>query len=447
MTTMVRQAMGRLRGEGTVASLSRSAMVAILVQGVGLPLSYLLQLGLARWMGSQEYGLYQHALVWTMFLAVPAALGLRTTLIRFIPEYEVSERWGLLRGIVRQGQILPLALGGAVAVVGTAFVLWLPTLETMLQKLPFLLALWLAPLQALFNIQTAVCRAIRRIGAADSPTFIVRPVVLLGAAGALLLLTGYVSAILLIVVNAAVLLGAFAYQSRVFRRHLPPVARVTRPTHATREWLAVSMPLLLVEEFGLLLGKADMLMIGAFIGSESLGVYHVALRLAALVSFILTGFIAAVGPRISALYAQGNLAGLQRIASFVAHAVFWPSLAAGIVLIVFAEPMLQLFGTEFTIGRWPLVILVIGQLINTGTGAVWQLLALTGHHKLIARVVIWGAGINILLNAILIPLFGLIGAAIAWTVCALIVNVWMHQLVVHHVAIRPSIVSLFHHRS
>ena len=85
--------------------------------------------------------------------------------------------------------------------------------------------------------------------------------------------------------------------------------------------------------------------------------------------------------------------------------------AAG--LLVFGQRFLLIFGAEFTTGRAALSILSAGQLINVAMGAVGLLLVMTGHERDAAKGIGIGALLNIILNALMIPRWGLEGAAIA----------------------------------
>jgi O-antigen/teichoic acid export membrane protein len=148
-----------------------------------------------------------------------------------------------------------------------------------------------------------------------------------------------------------------------------------------------------------------------------------------------------VAPRFAALYAQGNRQGLQQLVATVAHWIFWPSLAIAIALIAFATPVLQLFGSEFATARWELSVLAIGQLVNTSVGSVGYLMMMTGHQDRAAAVFGIAALANLVLNAIAVPLFGTIGAAVATALTLAWWNLWLYRLVVRYLDVYPSVVS------
>ena len=105
------------------------------------------------------------------------------------------------------------------------------------------------------------------------------------------------------------------------------------------------------------------------------------------------------------------------------------------ILIVAADPVLTLFGEGFSVGRWALMILVLGQLVNAGMGPVGHLMNLTGHGRQSAVVYGTAAGVNVILNLLLIPRMGLEGAAVATAFSMVLWNLWLFVLVQRKVGI------------
>ena len=83
-------------------NLARGAGIAFLVQvsGVGLT-TYIVQIFLARWLGTAEFGVYEYVISLTLLLGIVGGLGLPTAVLRFIAEYQVTQQWQKLRGLIR----------------------------------------------------------------------------------------------------------------------------------------------------------------------------------------------------------------------------------------------------------------------------------------------------------------------------------------------------------
>ncbi|MFM6530575.1 MAG: oligosaccharide flippase family protein, partial [Dolichospermum sp.] len=75
----------------TFQGFTKDATIALVVQLSSLFITYLLQVLLARWMGKIEYGIYEYVMAWTLFLTIPAGLGLPRTTVRLIAEYKVNQ--------------------------------------------------------------------------------------------------------------------------------------------------------------------------------------------------------------------------------------------------------------------------------------------------------------------------------------------------------------------
>ena len=118
-------------------------------------------------------------------------------------------------------------------------------------------------------------------------------------------------------------------------------------------------------------------------------------------------------PMIAELYAQHRMAELQKLVTLAARGIFAFSLVIGVFLAILGEWLLGLFGPAFTAAYPALLILIVGMLVNSFVGPVGFLMMMTGHHREAALVLAVAALLQIVMNAILIPRYGLIGAATA----------------------------------
>jgi len=194
-------------------------------------------------------------------------------------------------------------------------------------------------------------------------------------------------------------------------------------------WLAVSLPILLVESFYLLLSYTDVLVLQQFRPSDEVGVYFAVVKTLALVSFIHYAMAATTAHRFAEYHALGDK---PRLSAYVAHAIqwtFWPSLAATSLLLALGKPLLWLFGPQFVQGYPVMLILVVGFLFRSSMGPAEFLLNMLGEHKICAVVLAMTAVLNIALNLVLVPVFGLIGAATATSI-SLVAAALMHYAVV-----------------
>jgi O-antigen/teichoic acid export membrane protein len=175
--------------------------------------------------------------------------------------------------------------------------------------------------------------------------------------------------------------------------------------------------------FGITIGWLDVLLVGALRSTASAGVYATVSRFSLIGALILDAVGMAVAPQIAALIANkrsGDAESVYQLSTWWLIALTWPFY---ITLAIFGPLLLNIFGGGFGRGSTALLILALAQLVNLGTGNVLIVLLMAGKSSwnLINSAV--AVGLNIGLNLILIPRWGINGAAIAWAASIVCTNV------------------------
>ena len=420
-------------------NLARDTGVALIIQVGGVSLTYLLQVVLARWMGKTEYGIYEYIMAWSLLLGIFAGLGLARTNLRLISEYRVKEDWGRLRGIFRGSWFIVLVAGCLIALVGTGILLLVDPARNFTYTTPLLIGVWLIPLQGLVQLQLETSRALEDVTLAYAPYQIVWPVLIL--CGGLLLMDSDIpiTSIPMISLATGLLVIVILGQTWLVGDKINREYESAEPIYDYKEWFTIALVLLLQGSFIVILNQTDIVMIGNFLGPEQAGTYSAAVKTAMLISIILQTVNTVVAPAFVALYYQDDILGLQNVVSTVTAWIFWPSLILGILFMTFSHEILGLFGTDFLAVDWELKILVLGRVLDAVCGSVGCLMIMTGHQN--QSVVIFGiaAAINLILNAVLIPLLGSLGAAIATTISLVMWNIALSILVMKYIGVRSSI--------
>ena len=435
----------RLAKSELLASLVRGAAIALCLQISGIAVTYTMQVLLARWMGAAQYGIYEYVISIATFLGFIAGLGLPNCLLRFIPKYIVEQDWGKLRGIVWGSWRYVMISSVLISLIAGVSLLISSKYNSDIALTSFLFGISIIPLQALVRHQREMSRGIRGMTLAYLPSTVVFPLLVIG--GLFLDRKGLFSSLTMPAASKAIavtwlsLFLVLSAQLWLFNRQLPTQCSLASAIYSRREWFAVAIPLLFNDSAFVLLSQTDTIMTGAILGSFQVGIYGAAFKTAAGVSFILAGVNAIAAPMFATLHAQGDYEGLQKLTATVARWMFYPTLFFALVLIVFGDRVLGLFGEEFVAARWSMTILILGQLVNVGAGSVGYLMEMTGHHKQCAYVLGCSAVLNLILNAILIPILGIMGAAIATATTMALWNIWLHQLVVKYLGVKPSIIS------
>jgi O-antigen/teichoic acid export membrane protein len=171
--------------------------------------------------------------------------------------------------------------------------------------------------------------------------------------------------------------------------------------------------MLLVTGLQVLMGRMDVILLGALRGTSEAGVYSVALRVATLITFGLDAVLVIASPLISELHAKQRKEDLQHAIRLIAWGMLAYALPVFLGIAGGGWWLLSIFGEGFTAGRWTLTILAGGQLVDALCGPVNAVLMMTGHAGTSARILTATALLNLVLNLALVPWLGMEGAAIA----------------------------------
>ena len=441
----IAQILEKIKQPGLIASFIKKAGIAFVIQVMGAGLGYLLQVFLARVMGHGEYGFYTYILAWASIAGVICNLGMPVAVLRFIPQYMTKGDWGRFQGVIRGSSRFTFVISIGMSLLATIVALSLNYSSRLEPITPILLGIWTVPLLASENLQRSLFRGGKQMVYAYGPSNVLRPLLLMGIAIAILIWQRtqiLTSQTLLIITIASYVILISVQQLLIYKGLLTQGERV-KPIYEIRAWLRVSLPLLLIVGFVIILYQTDILMIGALLEPAQVGIYNAATKTSYLTSFVYTAIEAIAAPTIASLYAAGDRAQMQKIVTTMAHLVFWPTIAITVFIITFSNQILGMFGSEFLAAKWSLTILVLGQLVNAATGPVGYMLDLTGHQDQSARVRCCTTVVNITLNYILIPKFGIMGAAIATSTALVLDNLVIYFLAVKYIGVHASIFSAF----
>lgn len=188
---------------------------------------------------------------------------------------------------------------------------------------------------------------------------------------------------------------------------------LVRPVPALKIF-TISLPMLMTSTMTFIIAQTGIILLGIFRSEAEVGYYAIAVRLATLTALMLRAINTIAGPKFSELYHSGKMNELFYIAKKSAQLAFWTTVPILAVLIIFGNGILTLvFGSKFGLAYIPMVLLVIGQFINSISGATGMFMNMTGNQNTYSMIMIIASIINIGLNFFLIPVLGIKGAALA----------------------------------
>jgi len=400
---------------------------------------------LGRFLGPSGYGAYAFALGWVTVLCVPAVMGLDKVLVRMVPAYEVQGTLPLLRGMFRRTNQIVLALG--ILVGGTASVVGSAVLSSPFRT-PFLVAMVLLPITALTLLRTGAMTALNRVVVGQSPEYVIQPVVVIVALVVVRLAIGRrLDATVATAVTVCAGALAFVVGRELLNRAMPRSVAESTPQYATREWLKLGLPMMLVAGISLLDASSSTIVVGAVGGAHTVGVFAVVARGAQTVALVLTALAIPLAPQIARLYAHGAQEEAQRLVAKTARVAFAGSLPIALGLIVFRHQCLAVFGRGFSTGGLALIIVVLGQLVNAASGPAAVVLSMTGNVNFAGLGIALGLVSNVGLCILLVPGSGVVGAAIAGASGMTVRNVMLAVIAQRRVGIQTSVLPASGRRS
>lgn len=418
--------------------LVRGSAGNFLVKVSAMLLALLSSIVLARLLGAGGYGVYAFAISAAGLLAVPVQFGLPQYLTRECAINRRRARWTLVKGMLVFSSQLVFVAGVLLAAVAAlaVLVLDLDFRTGAVATEPLLWAFILLPLLGLAGIRTGALRGLGHVVLAQLAEDLVRPLTLLGSVSVIYWIAGgnaldALTTVKLYVLAAAV---AFCLGAWLLLQHLPRDFRSIEAAYSRKLWLRDAAPFLVLAGAHLVLQYTDILMLGILGSAEDTGIYNVVIHAGSLVAFGLTLVNTVIAPHIARLKDSGDQARLQKLVTYASRTSFLFAVPVLLVYLLLGQWLLEyFFGAEFGRGQTALAILAVGQAINAGMGSVALILNMSGYAWYSTYGVIISAISNVVLNALLIPPFGIEGAAVATAVSLAIWNVilasWVKQKV------------------
>lgn len=391
--------------------VTHRALVAFAIRVASAGIAYFSHVILARWLSLEQYGLFAAVWTWLLIAGGTFPLGFNVSVLSRLPRYlsagDVSHALGLT--VTALG--LTLGLSAIVALVAIGLVEWRPDLvDEKLAPLAILAVLCL-PLLAVSEVNEGLARAMGWMGSALVPAYIARPLFMLAAGGVLLVSGVDLDAA---TVFACALLAAIAttvLQTAWIAFRLLRITGLGPPRLAVRTWLLVSLPMLVTEVSELMLASVDFLFVAAWVGTSEAGLYFAAQRSIALVAFV--NFAVGAAAASSVADALSDRTRLSQEVRLTATLAFWPSLAGALAIVAAGPLLMALFGPQYKDGTSILAILAVGFVARSFVGPAELLLNVVGAARACAAILVGHLVLALVLNALLVPPFGIVGAALA----------------------------------
>lgn len=371
---------------------------------------------LARMLQPQLFGEYSVILALMMILSIPVSHGFRQTLTRAtagaIARGEHGRIAGLLGWSLKWAFGLAFALAIAIALFSAVFVQDAEP-RTHLFIVAVILLVFPAP-----HLFAGLLHGFDKVALSQIPELIVHPAIMIALTLALFIaVDGALTVAGVMILFAISILVSGVVSIGLATRYSPIPLRglfTENPSLTPRELAASAASFSAIAGVFLVNSNLDLVLLGVLATEAEAGIYRAAVTVAQVVALGLAIINPVIMPKIAGLHADGDYVTLQRLTTKSVWIVAPIAVGAAVVLISAGPTILRLlFGEAYTSGYSALVILTIGQCVNAFFGPVALILNMTGYEKLTLLGFACSVVVNAALNVLLIPRFGIEGAAIA----------------------------------
>lgn len=386
---------------------------ASLVLPLGLALNYVMNVVLARVLPVEGYGLFAYVQSVASLLAIAAALGFSSSMMRLVATYRTRDERALLRGLL-SSSFAYICLVSALLVVLLLIASWIwpnqrgGLMWSAILLIPLTVDIW----------RESTVRGLHRTAAAIIPRQVLLPLLTI-----ILVVTFKLNKTSeILAAFAATLIIVEIYGLVQLRNAVKSLTNI-RPRKETRQWLRISLPMGLssVASFGLY--RWDVVLLGLVVGLDAAGPYAAAARTALLASLVLRVVNLVIGPVLAELYHGGRLVPFKKL--LVGATVGSGILGIPLYLLALLYPgaVLAIFGPAYQEAALPLQILATAQFINLATGPAGLALTMAKHEVTNLILTFLSATVSLVGLLTLVPAYGIVGAAIATAFASAVQNI------------------------
>jgi O-antigen/teichoic acid export membrane protein len=406
---------------GSLLSVSRGAGLfftgKVISNGIGLVTNLIL----TRILGSSLYGSFAYLSVVLGFVRVLTQLGSGMSMLRYLPDFREEP--------TKQRMVLTLAYSTSfiASIVAAIGVFWFAPVisrytisDPLFTEILRIVAI-VIPFNTLSNITLSVFRGVERMDYHVGVSSIAEPLLrLLFVGGAVLLGYSIVGAVAGLIVTGIVV---FALGLIVLRRRID-FAGVAKPTKAeAKSYYNFSVPLTFTQIGSFLYNQIDILMIGVLLTGSAVGIYRISVVLAGFLILPLAAFNQLFPSVSSKLYQNKQQAELRDVYRTVTRWTVTATLFPTVVIMMYAEEILRVFGADFTKGALVLVLLALAKFVSGAVGPSGVLLMMSDHQYVNLLNQTSAGLLNAVLNYVFLLEFGFIGAALATASVLISINI------------------------
>lgn len=383
--------------------------------------SYAFRIVLTRYLSVEEYGLFYAIWNFLTFFLFFIYLGLDQASVHYVVKYKIENNYGKIKSVILSTLAFQL-LTTLIFIAGIFFSAGF--LEEQYFRYPgagFLLMLMSVFL--LFNVLGGISSYILygfqrlKVYAFYAPiqAFLYLVLFLVFWWNGMALAAPYWAYVITSLLLVLIFLP-FSWKAFPFFRH-----KATDFGEVTKQLFSYGLPVILTAISSRLLIQTDTLMLTRMTSLEEVGLYQAALPIATILTFLSAGVLTVLFPLFTELWHRGEKERIELYLRYIYKYLLLISLLLVILFMLFSKGLiLWMFGEEYLGAQLALIILLAGALFNLFSSINLQSIAAFGNPKVVSKIVLVGALANVVLNALFIYLWGINGAALATSLCYLL---------------------------
>ena len=419
----------------SLQKIAKGTSIIVIGTIIGMLFGFVSRIIVVRCITQSEYGIFSLALVLMSIFATISTLGLQQGSTRYIAYFRGKNEEGKVRGVISSS--IKIAI---IASVISALILFLSSdiistniFHSSALSTPLKFFSIAIPFTVLMGIFTSLFRGFDRVEPNVYFQNILLSVIYISfLAGAILLGLSFLG--VLYAYLASIVITCIAFAIYTIKKLPLPIHSVKEGADANtatainpigKKLLLFSLPLLAVTMLNMIMSWTDILMLGYFKTTDVVGLYNGALPLAHLIPMTLNSMGFIYVPIVSGLYSKKLIGEMGQTYQVLTKWIFSVTIPLFFILFLFPETVLNsLFGINYIQAAPALRILALGFMFHAFLGLNGLSLMVMGKTRFLMLASSSGAISNVVLNAVFIPILGIVGAALASFLSYTVVNIF-----------------------
>jgi len=420
---MINKLRKKLNSDIHLREILTGSAVTFVFKISGMLLGYLVVLIISRKYGAEGVGVYSLTLSILTFFSIIAMMGMNISILRYVGQFNKTREEYKLKLLYKYALelIIPFSLIIGILLYFFAEMIALKIFDNPVYIPALKFIAFLVPLMSLQNISVEYIRGLKKLKISEFLRSVNRPLINIIL---LIIISLFINDTLLPIYTLGAGIMASAMYAVYFITNYIKNIKPNKITNLNKkELVKTSMPMMMTAIIAFVLGNISLYMLEIYSTTEEVGLFSVVLKLSLLISLALEVVNTISAPKFSELYWTKKYDELQNIIMHSSKLIFFSSISIAVVMILLSNFILQLFGNDFKMVSNVLLILIIGQMVNASTGSVGVFLNMTGHQHIVRNVVFIIMLLSIFLNFLLVPSYGMIGAALATMIGSVLLNI------------------------